>query len=202
MRAPHDLELHLVGAVDADLGRVDHHRQRVDELGQRARPSRQQLEQARAGVDRVVEAEASGGRRTCARDISPASARRLSFIFALISEWPTFHIMACPPARAISSYSACEHFTSPTNVAPGCSRGWRARTGSSAGRPTRCGPWRRPRRCGRRRRRARCPPRRRSRVTVAIRSATFSGSSDRGGGWGSGRRARSRAASTSKPSAR
>ena len=53
-------------------------------------------------------------------DISPASAAFSSFIFALMSEWPTFHMMALPPRRAISSNSAWLHFTSLTKVAPGC----------------------------------------------------------------------------------
>ena len=54
-------------------------------------------------------------------DISPASSAFSSFIFSLMSEWPTFHMIALPPALAISSYSAFEHFTSLTKVAPGTS---------------------------------------------------------------------------------
>ena len=53
-------------------------------------------------------------------DISPASTAFSSFIFALMSEWPTFHMMARAAGAAISSYSAWLHFTSLTKVAPGC----------------------------------------------------------------------------------
>ena len=53
--------------------------------------------------------------------ISPARAALVSFIFALISEWPAFHITGWPPCRAMSSYIVCEHFTSPTIAAPGSS---------------------------------------------------------------------------------
>ena len=54
-------------------------------------------------------------------DISPASAAFSSFIFTLISEWPTFHMIARPPRAVISSNSAWLHFTSLTKVAPGFS---------------------------------------------------------------------------------
>ena len=52
-------------------------------------------------------------------DISPARSAFSSFIFALISEWPTFHMIALPPRAAISSNSAWLHFTSLTKVASG-----------------------------------------------------------------------------------
>ena len=52
-------------------------------------------------------------------DISPASSACSSFILALISEWPVLYMIGLPPRRFSSSYSTCEHFTSPMNVAPG-----------------------------------------------------------------------------------
>ena len=51
--------------------------------------------------------------------ISPANAAWVSFILVLMSEWPVFHMIALPPRAAMSSYSNCEHFTSPMKVAPG-----------------------------------------------------------------------------------
>ena len=54
--------------------------------------------------------------------ISPASSAWVSFILALMSEWPVFHMMGLPPRAARSSYMSCEHFTSPMKVAPGLRR--------------------------------------------------------------------------------
>ena len=51
--------------------------------------------------------------------ISPASNACSSFILLLISECPAFHMMARPPCFSMSSYSVCEHLTSPTMAAPG-----------------------------------------------------------------------------------
>src|SRR3546814_9090194 len=51
--------------------------------------------------------------------ISPASGAPTSFIFALMTEWPVFHISGLPPAAAMPSNSASLHFTSPMTVAPG-----------------------------------------------------------------------------------
>ena len=52
-------------------------------------------------------------------DISPASGLPVSAIFALISEWPVFHISGLPPAFATSSNSTWEAFTSAMMVLPG-----------------------------------------------------------------------------------
>src|ERR1035437_5084833 len=54
--------------------------------------------------------------------ISPASSACVSFILALINEWPVFHIMGLPPRAFRSSYINCEHLTSPMKVAPGFRR--------------------------------------------------------------------------------
>ena len=44
--------------------------------------------------------------------ISPASGACISFIFALISEWPVFHITGTAPAFSSACGSSSEHFTS------------------------------------------------------------------------------------------
>ena len=72
-----------------------------------------------AGVDGVVEAEVAVGEEDVPATSRPPAPRFSSFIFSLISEWPTFHMMARRRARAISSYSAWLHLTSLTKVAPG-----------------------------------------------------------------------------------
>jgi hypothetical protein len=81
-------------------------------------------------------------------DISPASSALVSFILALISEWPVLYMMGLPPSRRSSSYINCEHFTSPMNVAPGLRvRISRPKISMSRSPQTR-GPARPPRRCG------------------------------------------------------
>ena len=59
--------------------------------------ARQQLEQARRRVDRVVEAEPAVREEHVAATSRPRACAPVSFIFALISEWPTFHMIAWPP---------------------------------------------------------------------------------------------------------
>jgi len=44
--------------------------------------------------------------------ISPASGEPSSLIFALMSEWPVFHISALPPAWRIVGARRWLHFTS------------------------------------------------------------------------------------------
>jgi hypothetical protein len=50
--------------------------------------------------------------------ISPASGAFSSFIFALTSECPVFHITGSPPASRISGARRCEHLTSKRIGAP------------------------------------------------------------------------------------
>jgi hypothetical protein len=63
---------------------------------------REQLEQARARVDRVVEAEVAVREEDVPAHLA-ASAAPSSFICALMSEWPTFHITRGRPPSSISS---------------------------------------------------------------------------------------------------
>jgi hypothetical protein len=55
--------------------------------------------------------------------ISPAIGEPISRIFALINEWPVFHISGVPPAARITGARRWLHFTSKMIVPPG----WRGR---------------------------------------------------------------------------
>ena len=51
--------------------------------------------------------------------ISPPSGESISFIFALISEWPVLYISGLPPAAAMAGARRCVHLTSNRMVPPG-----------------------------------------------------------------------------------
>ena len=76
-------------------------------FGQRVRAPRvgvcalrgEDLEQARGGVDAVVEAVPALVEEDVAAHLAGELARRSRFILALISEWPVFHISGLPPWR-------------------------------------------------------------------------------------------------------
>ena len=50
--------------------------------------------------------------------ISPAIGAPISFIFALMSEWPVLYIIGTPPAWRMAGARRCVHFTSKITVAP------------------------------------------------------------------------------------
>ena len=131
----------------------------------RQRPGRRRRRSRAAGRRRRWRrrSRSSGRRRRCGRSSRRPARRLLSFILALISEWPVFHMMRVAAVRARCRRTGlCEHFTSPMNVAPGLSRQDLAgEEDHQLVAPDDRSRSRRPRRCGRRRRRRRCPARRR-----------------------------------------
>jgi len=98
----HQPEFELVRAIHTDLGCCEGPGDILQQLRDSFPRLAQDLEQAARGIDAVIKAEIPILENMWPL-ISPANTASTSRIFALIREWPTFHMIAFPPRSRMSS---------------------------------------------------------------------------------------------------